>query len=377
LGALVRQYEELRLANYFSPAVRQKLAQPDSEFTLERAADGRWQFRRLKSDLHKVLGSDGASHRWQVQNHFARQPLKARIEALLSLSSYDAAGQVLAAFDSPTEFSPAQSSPGVSASCLPVSAPVRTGAHSACFSAQRGRSTARHPWAMVEKKFSQPVNLLERGFGVWICGDGQGEVLNFQCRAPEHLSSGLSEHYAPIDFVGWRYFEFVEPESDRLMDYPWPYFYPDPDRDFGSPQAIQRFNRITGTYWVDYASLDSLKLWYTRLPPGDAVKCYLSPIKALAHVKARLTHPSLTLAGRTLSFPVTLESGSYLEFRSRQDCKVYDAQGALLGAVTPQGDVPDLEPGSNALQFACRSADGASARANVTIITQDDQPLSR
>jgi len=29
----------------------------------------------------------------------------------------------------------------------------------------------------------------------------------------------VSEHYAVMDFTGWRYFEFVEPESERLMDY--------------------------------------------------------------------------------------------------------------------------------------------------------------
>ena len=99
---------------------------------------------------------------------------------------------------------------------------------------------------MAGKTFAQPVNLLEQGFGVWVYGDGKGEVLNFQWRAPEHLSGGVSEHYAVIDFTGWRYFEFVEPESDRQLDYGWPYFYADPDREFegaerlGAPKHCRR-----------------------------------------------------------------------------------------------------------------------------------------
>ena len=166
------------------------------------------------------------------------------------------------------------------------------------------------------RTFSKPVNLLEKGFGVWIHGDGKGEVLNFQWRAPEHISVGLSEHYAVIDFTGWRYFEFVEPESERLMDYGWPYFYTNPDKDFGGVEGIKRLNRVPATFWVDYGKLDSLKLWYNNLPKGEEVKCYLSPVKALPHVKAKLVNPSIKIGDHTITFPTRLPSGSYLEFRS-------------------------------------------------------------
>ena len=120
LGALVKQYEDLRLENYFSPSVRRRLSAPNSEFTLEQPAQGRWQFRPVRHDLHKVSGSDVAGNRWQVQNPFARQPLQVRIEALLSLSPYDHGGEALATLDSPAEFGAAQSSVGVTGALLPV-----------------------------------------------------------------------------------------------------------------------------------------------------------------------------------------------------------------------------------------------------------------
>lgn len=372
LGALVKQYEELRLANYFPPSVREKLGAPDSDFTLEKTTEGQWRFRPVNYDRHKVLGLDGSSDRWKVQNKFHQQPLKVRIEALLSLAPYEGNGEVVAKFDTTNEFSLAQASAGVASSFQSVAAPLKSGAASGCFSARSTKTNALCAWAVAGKSFSQPVNLQEKGFGVWIHGDGKGEVLNFQWRAPEHISIGLSEHYAVIDFTGWRYFEFVEPESDRLMDYGWPYFYANPDKQFGGVEGIKSLNKHTGTFWVDYGKLDSLKFWYNNLPKGEEVKCHLSPVKALPHLKARLANPSIKIGDRSITFPTTLESGSYLEFRSVDDCKVYDDKGELVGEIKPQGEIPQLQAGSNRVQFSCNVSPGVSARANVTIISQDD-----
>jgi hypothetical protein len=373
LGALVKQYEELRLANYFTPSVREKLGAPDSDFTLERTTGGQWRFRPVKYQTHKVLGLDGKSDHWKVENKFRKQPLKVRIEALLSLAPYEGNGEAVATFDSTNEFSLSQVTEGVTSAWQTVSTPVKAGAVSGCFSATSSKTNARCAWAMSGKTFSKPVNLLDKGFGVWIHGDGKGEVLNFQWRAPEHISAGLSEHYALIDFTGWRYFEFVEPDSERLMDYGWPYFYTNPDRDFGGVEGIKHLNRVTATFWVDYGKLDSLRLWYNNLPKGEEVKCYLSPVKTLRHVRAKLVNPSIKIGDHTITFPTSLPSGSYLEFRSLTECKGYDAKGELMGDIKPQGDVPQLEAGDNIVQFSCDVAEGVSARANVTIISQDDQ----
>jgi hypothetical protein len=265
----------------------------------------------------------------------------------------------------------------VAGSLQSVSKPLKAGAVSGCFRAKSDHSNPFCAWATAAKKFAKPVNLLDRGFGVWINGDGKGEVLNFQWRAPDHISSGLSEHYALIDFTGWRYFEFVEPESDRLMDYGWPYFYANPDKQFGGAEGIKSLNRVAGTFWVDYGKLDSLKLWYNHIPKGEEVKCYLSPIKALAHVTAKLANPSIRLGNQTITFPITLESGSYLEFFSVNDCKVYDSKGELIRELKPQGNTPQLEAGSNVVQFSCNVPDGIGARANVTIISQGERVVDQ
>lgn len=376
LGAMARQYEELRLTNYFSPAIREKLAAPDRDFTLEKTANGQWQFRPVRYDQHKVLGLEGSSHRWNAENCFGKQPLKVRIEALLSLSPYDDGKEVLAAFGSTNEFSLKETSQGVTSSLQTVSTPIKVGTVSGCFSARSEKTNALCAWTMAGKQLSPTINLLEKGFGVWIHGDGRGEVLNFQWRAPEHISIGLSEHYAVIDFTGWRYFEFVEPESERLMDYGWPYLYANPDQQFGGADAFKLLNRVAATFWVDYGKLESLKLWYNNLPQGQEVKCFLSPVKALPHLKTKLVNPAIKIGDRTITFPTALPSGGYVEFRSLTDCKAYDAKGELIAEIKPQGEVPQLESGNNRVQFSCEVPPGVSARANVTIISQDEKFIS-
>lgn len=79
--------------------------------------------------------------------------------------------------------------------------------------------------------------------------------------------------------------------------------------------------------------------------------------------------------GQTITFPSPLESGSCLEFRSLTDRKAYDAKGELIGDIKPQGQVPQLEAGDSMVTFVGNTTKGLKARANVTIISQDDKFL--
>ena len=44
-------------------------------------------------------------------------------------------------------------------------------------------------------------------------------------------------------------------------------------------------------------------------------------------------------------FPVTLESGQYIEYEGPADCRLHDERGAVLKRITPQGEVPSIAPG--------------------------------
>ena len=86
----------------------------------------------------------------------------------------------------------------------------------------------------------------------------------------------------------------------RWSDYQWPY---------GNLYAIYRES-------IQHTQISSLGLWYTNLPQGKKVTCYLSPIKALPLVATKLINPSVRVGDAQLTFPVEIDSGCYLEFQS-------------------------------------------------------------
>jgi len=188
--------------------------------------------------------------------------------------------------------------------------------------------------------------------GVWIYGDGQGEVLNFQLRGAPHISHGIGDHYVIVDFTGWRYFELIEPEGERHSLYSWGY---------GDAYSIYRES-------VNYSYIDSISLWYNNVPKGGTVINYLSPVKALPLMTQKLGNPSITVGNKTIKFPAELESGSYIEFHSMSDCRLYGGNGELIGNITPVGEVPIIEKNNN-IRFGCESA---NTRAKVTIIGKGD-----
>jgi hypothetical protein len=170
-----------------------------------------------------------------------------------------------------------------------------------------------------------------------------------------------AEHYLRIDFTGWRYVELVEPDTETFEEHSWPYGR----CIYKTYREGQTFNNIVG-----------LELWYNNVPVGQTVTCHLSPIKALPLVSQRLSRPALTLGGRTVVFPVDIETGQYLELGGPGDCKLYSAKGEFMSDVRPEGEVPWLEAGANALTFQC-AATGPRPRAYVTVISAGDTPLRR
>jgi len=357
LAPVFKQYEELRIAKQVPESVKSRLRKPGDEFTLEQAG-GQWQFLPVRYAKHKVQGLDGWSDRWIVKNTFEPQPLRLRIEALMSAASYDAPNNVVIEdFSKPESLSDRGAQEGVTA-LLDISAEqVKTGTASGCFGAASARDSADGAWARIGRIHKPPLNVAQqKGVGVWVHGDGQGELLNLQQRSPAGRGvGGIGDHYVVVDFTGWRYFELVELEGGRIADYQWPY---------GSDAY--------GVYRepVDYAQIETFALWYNNLPPGKKVICYLSPVKALPLAKATLRNPAITVSRRTITFPVDIESGCYLEFASMDDCKLYGRKGELIREVKPQGEVPVVNTGNNQATFACEPPSGLNPRAYVTLITR-------
>jgi len=361
VARIMKQYEELRHANYFDDSVKAKLAEPGREFTLVQADDGRWRFHPVQYARHKVEGIDGRSNVWSVDNPFDRQPVTTlRIEALMSAKPYNSPDSLTVVdFADPRDLPKRKAAPGVTFELGSTTDKVKTGQCSGVLTAHSsGKTQTKGAWAMAGKTFDPTLDLeAHQGLGVWIHGDGRGEVLNFQLQSPtEFVTRGFGQHYVIVDFTGWRYFELIEMEGERCGQYSWPY---------GGGYSIYREN-------VDYKHLKTLTLWYNNLTPNEQTICYLSPVKALPLVKIKLKNPTVTIGGVRLIFPVEMESGSTIEFRSVADCKLYGPKGELIREVELRGDVPILQRGTNDVTFTCDGPTEVNARARITISSRGD-----
>jgi len=360
LGAIIRRYEDLRHSGKVPESIKAKLRVPGDEFILTGSIQEGWQIRPAQYAKHKVESIEPWSSRWKTTNKFTGQPLRCRIEALMAAGPYDApANTVLADFTSP-DFAMRAAAAGVAADLKPSKDQIKIGTSSGCYSAKNSSSSRPGSWSKCEKNYSPPQNLGERqALGLWVYGDGQGEILNLQLRSPSHLVSGIGDHYITVDFAGWRYFELIEPESDRYADFQWPY---------GDIYSIYRES-------VHFGQIETLGLWYNHLPPGKPAICYLSPIKAMPLVASRLINPTLTVNGQAVTFPGEIPTGHYLELVEAGKCILYGPNGELVREIAPQGAIPMLKPGENEIVFQAQTTQNLSPRARITLTTLGE-PLS-
>ena len=367
---IIKQYEELRHKNYFNDTIRTLLRQPGKEYTLFQAEDGKWDFKPISYQKHKVAGLDHPSASWTVHNEFGSQPVKLRIFPLMSVKSYDHPDNVvLADFSKPQEFSNEGTAEGVSGAINSSKEKVTDREESGIFTAHSsGISQREGSWIKMEKKFEPWLNIEQnQALGVWIKGDGNGELLNFRIESPHHLSHGArGDHFVKIDFVGWKYFELVEIESSDFSDYIWP-------APFSSSSF---FVYDSYRHSVQFKSVDKLQLWYNNLPAEKDIACLVGPVKALSMVSTTIDNPSVTIGGEKIVFPVSMKSGMYIEFLSRNDCKLYGPKGEFLQEVSIAGSIPRLNAGDNEISFTCDGPEEVNTRVQVTVISEGD-PLSK
>ncbi len=362
LNAIIKQYEELRHANYFNDSIRKLLRQPGKEYTLCKATDGKWNFKPISYQKHKVGGNGHPTANWEVMNEFGAQPVKLRIEALMSVKAYDdTANIVLSDLSDIPKFNCEESAKGVSGELKSSAEQLSSGEAAGIFTANSsGISPREASWIKMERKFEPALNLLRnKALGLWIKGDGKGELVNLRLESPHHISHGArGDHFIKVDFTGWKYFELVETESSEFSNYIWPAPY------FSSSFYVYDSYR----HEVAFDQIDKLQLWYNNLPAGMRVTTLLGPVKALPMVSTTITNPAVLIGREKLIFPVSLESGMYLEFRSTSDCKLYGSKGEFIKDIPVQGKIPELNPGINKISFSCEAPKEINPRVQVTII---------
>ena len=123
---------------------------------------------------------------WDVTNRFGAQPAALRIQALYPVEPNDSPGAVvLADFAEGSEFSVRSAAKGVAHALGPAAEQVKVGKTSGRVSAKSTRGARRGAWARMGKRFEPHLDLRKHGaLGLWIHGDGKGQLLNLQLANP-------------------------------------------------------------------------------------------------------------------------------------------------------------------------------------------------
>lgn len=355
---LLGWYERLRLARYFDPQTIARVAVPGDEFQLRQDRDGAWNFTPVQRSAHRISALGNGSEHWTNRNPYAGQPLAARIEALYSVVPYDHPKRICVSdYADLAAFRPSTSSGAVSLRVEEATGETKGGARNLRLCAENKGAQRRGAWTKAALSFAAPYrNLSGTGaLGVWVKGDGKGALLNIQLATPREYMTALSDHYVMLDFTGWRYVELLVRERDveRMSDYQWPY---------GGHYDIYRNP-------LDLAHISELSFYLNDLPAGGSTEVTVSHVMALAVQPAELRNPALTVSGRTVTVPVTMKSGDFLEIAPDGDCTHCDDKGDLLARVRVASAAgwPVVQTGDNAVAFDCEPPAGARARAEVTL----------
>ncbi len=353
LAEAIRAWEQQRLAGVFSAPVRDRLVRPGALFTLLPRAGGIPELAPVTAQKQRVDPGDERTLIWKLQNPYAAQSPRIRIEALTAAPA--GAGDPVIDPSQPETLTLRQAATGITAELKSGAGQEAHGgpARYGVLTVSNGTQNARGSWAQFGRTFAAPLNLSARqGVGLWVRGDGLGEVLNVQMRSPDHLVAGIAERYIIIDFTGWRYFRLVEPEGLRWADYAWPY---------GNAYSIYREG-------VAYGAISEISLWVNNVPPGKSATLGVGAVEAIGLADGAFSSPTLRIGGSTITFPVEMMSGSYLEYDGAA-AVVYGPKGEELQRANPVGGPVKAPAGASEVSCSFgRLGDGA--RARVTLLVQ-------
>jgi hypothetical protein len=348
LLALLGEYERLRLAGAFPPAVREALR--TGEWHLTREGEKR-TLRPVRYDVRRVAVPADVV----VTNGHAAQPLKFIIEAVPALASPgDAGNVVLLAVPSPMPLPPPQEKvpmPGAPAGRVAFDKPVGRQAEGFVLpeAAQVAGGKEGQTLDLLHHRALAVTLLVEAEEGA-AASDAPPAVLNVQLEA---TAKRYRDYYIDLDFTGERTVILPEPTTERML----PEFRP----------AHGNYAFKAAMYGYDYGHIAGLNFRWMRWPGGRRVRCSVVRVEALAEKDLPVAGLALETGGVRFALPGELKTGDYAECWADGQVRVFDANGHTL-ATHPAGGLPQLVGGENRL----RLIGPAGAPVKLTVITLGD-----
>ena len=274
-----------------------------------------------------------------------------------------------------------------------------------CFKAKAAKDIGV---ARFEREFETPVDITgQYGCGVWIYGDGKGEILNFQIRSPKLYSIGLDQKIIDIDFVGWKYFELYESSASKSMEYLWPFYYRHLNKDDEFTAAVcEEYSPnwtesmyLTGEYVVrnpkhitsekpDYTHVAYASVWMNNMPAGEECNVKIAGWHSFFTGTSQVADMTVKAEEGSIKVDGILPSDSIVEYSDGRKTaglgekptdkhtppSWYSAGEAseVMENTTASGMIT-LKPGKNILDISAKAPDGT--RLRVVCGIKEDKPV--
>ncbi|MFQ5808781.1 MAG: hypothetical protein ACE5JM_04090, partial [Armatimonadota bacterium] len=266
---IIRRHEEARATGSFGPETMARLRELGKEFELIGDAQAGWRFRPIQYGPTQLVCADAAeTMTWTLDNPFGVQPLSVRVRARVGLQPFGhEQNMVLLDPAEAAQWQPAGLA-GASCSAEPSALTTPDGTPSLKLVGLT-RSSSPNSRAWVRREYAERLNLLQaRSVGLWVHGDGKGEILDVQLVDPSLIRA--RDHLVPIDFTGWRYVRVVDAAAEETFDY-----------------QLWRHKGNLGSF--SFGAVRELRLQLVAMPVGEEVTVHVGRIEALCEIPNALT----------------------------------------------------------------------------------------
>ncbi len=367
--ARIKNWEALKLANYFPASVRDQMKEPGREFALVRKEMStanrtateygfeqkpKWQIKPVSYAPDQFV--DDKQTNWSFDNLDPDQPLRVHLMPSSSLTAYGDEQNVVLMKPGPLNLQTEGPGPnwrerqskGSELQLRSSDEQAPDGGKSFQVNAANNSDTPMG-WACAEVILDGMHDLSgHRALGTWVHGDGSGTVLHFTVEAGRRV---VRDFYVRLDFEGWKFITMAEPAGGEVYDFKFPF----------------------SGYWalgnMAYDAIDRIYVFVTNMPAGAKTAVHFGQIEALKETPQAIHNPGLTVNGAAITFPGVMQPGWYLEYNGTGPVRVFDENGNTQVEVEPQGKAPIIRNGDNKLSFSCEAGAGKGQSAKVTLIT--------
>ena len=339
-GTILGQYDSLRRSGYFSAETRHRLIYPEANFLLQQSGND-WYLTEAEYASFLLRPDERA---FSYYNPYHEQTPMIRIEHRHQPVAYTSPeGIDLLPFDEnqPVKLEVVQED-----------------------DRQRYGNFLQNESSKPEvfREFEQPLDLSAHlGLGLWVYGDGGGQIVTIRMRSPFHLVSGFIDRMLTVDFKGWRYFALAEADNGNHDDTP---YCPMHSCDWIYDEFREH---------VYFNCISKISMFIE----GDATNLRFRTIRALPLTETCLTDPELQVNGQKITFRGKIKNGHYMEYLPGQRAFVYDSAGNEVSEMQVEPLSFKLPYGDNAFHFSGATTSRQPASVRITLRTNDDKPINK